>query len=133
MARQQTKAQQTRGSYKCSAKSDSSTFTLQIKVSAACQLDYQMGPAALQETTCYISSDVAALQWICGFFLKMASNQVCKYLLLPREERAILLRLLTRHKNTDQSQVTSKTVFLLSSGSSIYSGCRFRFDTNKCH
>lgn len=33
---------------KCAAKSDSSTYTVQIKVSAACQLDYQMAPAALE-------------------------------------------------------------------------------------
>lgn len=46
---------------KCAAKSDSSTYTVQIKVSAACQLDYQMAPAALGWTTCYIFSDVSAL------------------------------------------------------------------------
>lgn len=47
--------------HKCAAKSDSSTFTVQIEVSAACQLDYQMAPAALEEMTCYIFSDVSAL------------------------------------------------------------------------
>lgn len=59
---------------KCAAKSDSSTFTVQIKVSAACQLDYQMAPAALQEMTCYIFSDVCALPGSRCFFVFV----VCK-------------------------------------------------------
>lgn len=45
---------------KCAAKSDSSTYAVQIKVSAACQVDYQMAPAALEWMTCYIFSDVSA-------------------------------------------------------------------------
>lgn len=74
--------------HKSAAKSDSSTFTVQIKVSAACQLDYQMAPAALEKMTCYIFSDVSALPGNRSLFLfKMGSYQdysalsvtVCKY------------------------------------------------------
>lgn len=45
LAEQQTKEKR----LKCAAKSDSSTFMVQIKESAACQLDYQMAPCCIRE------------------------------------------------------------------------------------
>lgn len=66
---------------KCAARSDSSTFTVQVKVSAACQFDYQMAPAALEKMTCYIFSDVCTvwvplLLLVVSFLLKWGAMRI---------------------------------------------------------